>query len=339
MIYLLKILHYLKHNSWSNILLFILSIYCVGATLLLIEPETFDGVGTYTWWFIVTSSTVGYGDVFPTTGWGRLIGVITIFGGVGSLAMVIGKLSELVMNLNKIKIKGLKSYKMKDHIVLMGYHQEETNQIIGEILKDEKECRIVVCTDEVEENPLIQYECVSFVRGKLISDDVLNRACVKDASKILIHAPDDDQSIAVLLAVLNTNDNPNTNIVLTMNCATYNRHVEQMVERMDRCVETVTDLKTPMMIQSLLDSGSSDIVNQMLSNDGSAIRSIVYTGDSKNFEFMSLYMRDKEAILIGVNGEFHPSRDRIINNGDVLYYFAKNRYEVSDFPKTKIRYA
>ncbi len=35
------------------------------------------------WWAVVTISTVGYGDLYPVTGAGRLIGMILIAGGVG----------------------------------------------------------------------------------------------------------------------------------------------------------------------------------------------------------------------------------------------------------------
>jgi voltage-gated potassium channel len=325
MFILLKILHHLKTNNWSNILLFIVFIYVTGATLLFLEPETFTNVKDYSWWFVVTASTVGYGDLYPSTDIGRLIGVIVIFGGVGTLAMVISKVSDIIMNINRITLKGLKKHRMEGHTVLMGYHKEETKQIIDEILKDETDCQIIVCSDEIDEHPFTQYDCVEFVKGKLISDDVLDRACVDKASKILIHAPNDNESIAVLLAVLNHNHDEHTNIVLTMEDATYNKHVEEMVIKMNRKVETVTDLKIPMMVQSLLDSGASDIVNQMLSNDGSAIRSHVHKGLTFTFIEYSRMMLNNGVIVIGVNKNFHPHNDTPVRGGDVVYYFGHNR--------------
>ena len=34
------------------------------------------------WWAIVTFSTVGYGDLIPTTGWGRFAGALTVVSGM-----------------------------------------------------------------------------------------------------------------------------------------------------------------------------------------------------------------------------------------------------------------
>jgi voltage-gated potassium channel len=325
MIYILKFLNYLKAKEWYHLLFFVVILYLVGSLLMVVEPETFGGWGDYSWWFLVTASTVGYGDLFPTTDLGRLLGGIVIIGGVGSIAMIIGYLAEYIVDVNKVRVKGLKGYKMKNHVVLMGYHKDNTPYIVSEIIKDKKNCKIILCTDEVDENPLINHPCVSFVKGNLMTDDVLKRAAIKDADQILIHAEDDSKSIAVLMAVLNTNHKKETNIVLTIEDATFNTHVEKMVEGMDRKVETVTDLKTPMMVQALLDSGSSDIVNQMLCNDDSAIRSMIHDGDDCTFGYISGKMLMKDCIAIGVNKQFHPPSNLEIDKGDVIYYFGRER--------------
>jgi len=56
-------------------------------TLTVLEPETVKGdVGTALWWALVTITTVGYGDIVPTTPVGRLIGVALMFAGVGMVS-------------------------------------------------------------------------------------------------------------------------------------------------------------------------------------------------------------------------------------------------------------
>ncbi len=46
------------------------------------------------WWTLVTVSTVGYGDLYPVTGDGRLIGVLVIMIGVGLFGVLTGYLSN-----------------------------------------------------------------------------------------------------------------------------------------------------------------------------------------------------------------------------------------------------
>jgi|SRR5690349_1057500 voltage-gated potassium channel len=47
----------------------------------LVEPQTFTSYGKACWWAVQTVSTVGYGDITPTTTGGRAIAaVVMIFG-------------------------------------------------------------------------------------------------------------------------------------------------------------------------------------------------------------------------------------------------------------------
>jgi len=55
-----------------------------GAGLAMLEPQTVrGGFADGVWWAIVTASTVGYGDIAPTTVGGRLIAVMLMLSGVG----------------------------------------------------------------------------------------------------------------------------------------------------------------------------------------------------------------------------------------------------------------
>ncbi|MBO7141644.1 MAG: ion transporter [Bacteroidales bacterium] len=57
------------------------------------QPDNFPNVLTCIWWSIVTLTTVGYGDVFPVTGIGRLIGGVIAFLGIGLVALPTGIIS------------------------------------------------------------------------------------------------------------------------------------------------------------------------------------------------------------------------------------------------------
>jgi voltage-gated potassium channel len=58
-----------------------------GAALTLLEPQTVrGGIADGIWWAVVTASTVGYGDIAPTTLWGRLIAVLLMLSGAGLIS-------------------------------------------------------------------------------------------------------------------------------------------------------------------------------------------------------------------------------------------------------------
>ena len=59
--------------------------------MALVEPAG-TGIaapGTYWWYFLVTSATVGYGDVAPVTYGGRVVGVLTMLVGVCSYGVLL----------------------------------------------------------------------------------------------------------------------------------------------------------------------------------------------------------------------------------------------------------
>ncbi len=58
------------------------------------QPEAFSSIPAAMWWGIVTLATVGYGDVYPVTPWGKLIGSIVVILGIGLFALPTGVLAS-----------------------------------------------------------------------------------------------------------------------------------------------------------------------------------------------------------------------------------------------------
>ena len=55
-----------------------------------VQPEAFGSIPRAMWWAITTLPTVGFGDVVPVTGLGRLIGAMLMVFGLGMFALPIG---------------------------------------------------------------------------------------------------------------------------------------------------------------------------------------------------------------------------------------------------------
>ena len=62
------------------------------------QPDKFPDIVTSFWWAIVTLTTVGYGDVFPITVLGRIIGGILAISGIFIVAIPTGILSGGFLN-------------------------------------------------------------------------------------------------------------------------------------------------------------------------------------------------------------------------------------------------
>jgi len=57
------------------------------------QPDAFPNILSTLWWAVATLTTVGYGDVYPVTAAGRLLGGVVAIFGVGMVALPTGILS------------------------------------------------------------------------------------------------------------------------------------------------------------------------------------------------------------------------------------------------------
>lgn len=51
------------------------------------QPDKFPNIFSSLWWAVATLTTIGYGDVFPVTGWGQILAAVTALFGIGLVAI------------------------------------------------------------------------------------------------------------------------------------------------------------------------------------------------------------------------------------------------------------
>ena len=72
------------------------------------------------WWAMTTLSTVGYGDIVPTTVPGRLIGMGIMGAGIGIMAVLTGNLASALIERRNRKRLGLLPVKTAGHSIVLG---------------------------------------------------------------------------------------------------------------------------------------------------------------------------------------------------------------------------
>ena len=89
-----------KHRGELLVTLFVLLIMLVIASTLMYfaehhaQPDAFSSIPSAMWWGIVTLTTVGYGDTYPVTGVGRVLGAVIALLGIGMFALPAGILGS-----------------------------------------------------------------------------------------------------------------------------------------------------------------------------------------------------------------------------------------------------
>ncbi len=93
--------HVIKEKRGELLItLFVVVILLVVASVIMYDiehdaqPDKFPNILATFWWAIATLTTVGYGDVFPITGWGKFISGIIAVLGIGMVALPTGIISS-----------------------------------------------------------------------------------------------------------------------------------------------------------------------------------------------------------------------------------------------------
>lgn len=89
----------LKKDELMLMLFSILILLVVSSSLMYeaehnAQPEAFSSIPAAMWWGVVTLATVGYGDMYPITPLGKLIGSVVVILGIGLFALPTGILAS-----------------------------------------------------------------------------------------------------------------------------------------------------------------------------------------------------------------------------------------------------
>lgn len=170
----------------------------------------FDAV----WWAVVTVSTVGYGDIVPTTVAGRLIGMCIMGSGIGIMAALTGNLASALIERRNRKQQGLLPVKTSGHTLVLGmnaYAPDLIKALAASAPANRKSAVVVVAplTPEAFAQATVDLgleERLAFCRGSPTQEAVLGRAspCSARAAYILSDetlSPEDADQQSLLTAL------------------------------------------------------------------------------------------------------------------------------------------
>ena len=100
-------------SVWMILILMIASSLCMYSLENEAQPDKFKDAFSGIWWAVYTLLTVGYGDIYPVTPAGRLVGIFIAFLGVGMVAVPTGIISAGFVE-QYTKMKSLSEYSEED---------------------------------------------------------------------------------------------------------------------------------------------------------------------------------------------------------------------------------
>ena len=179
-------------------------VFLIFAAMLMLSIESgevatqFGNFFQSLWFTVVTVTTVGYGDMAPSSVLGKLAAVAIMFMGIGYSGILTGNITSWLVEKNRKKSLGLVPLKKKqNHMVILGWRADLALLLINILKQHQQSSKFLVLVNDVDIhkiNNLRQYPMLRdlyFFRGNFTNTEVLHNICIKSAQKALILADEE----------------------------------------------------------------------------------------------------------------------------------------------------
>lgn len=239
-----QIIHLLKDRSrihYAKAITAILTVWLVGSGMILILENNGDPFHDFNnrhkmtfadcfYFVLITLTTIGYGDIYPTTGLGRLAVIVFVVLALAMFGSLIPELGKAIGSRDKYR----RSYKRsfgKRHVVICGGITFETlSTVVRNLIhKDAAVKNIdIVIIDQEKPSAELQaffrrrFNDVTFIRGSVIDIPTLNLAKVSRAAAVFILAnrrtecPESEDSANIMRATAIKNLSPDIRVIIQL---------------------------------------------------------------------------------------------------------------------------
>lgn len=317
----------LKKNASLRLFLLIavvLIIYLALVWLLVFVEKDSDqsALNNYSnafWYSLVTLTTVGYGDIFPATIYGRYISLIFILTSIGIFGILIGQLTTLMTTIKENKKLGYSGTNFSNHAVIIGWNEfgwHVVDQLVG------VGRRVAIVTNKRDDVDLIREKYNSKSVFVLFSDynnhEVIKKANVEEATIVFVNMLDDTDKLVYVLNLKKVF--PETEFVVTLeNGDLKNTFITAGVSNTISTQEISSKLLASYMFEPDVATYSESILSYAKSDSDYDIKQLLitpnnpYNGKAYQDVFFDLKKR-YNSVLIGITKRDKFGQKKLIKN-------------------------
>ena len=174
------------------------------------EGSTIHSFGDSVWYMLVTLTSVGYGDIVPTTFIGRTIGYFFILSSLVILGALISSISSNIIKMIEEKKLGFRGTNFTNHIICIGWN-DFSRMVIDEVLEASR--KVAIITTKKDEIDLIysQYgkENVFVLYSDLHDLESIKKTNPDLSSEVFLSFEDDTESLLYVINFIKKYPKPN----------------------------------------------------------------------------------------------------------------------------------
>ena len=174
------------------------------------ETSNVHSLGDAFWYLLVTLTSVGYGDIVPTTFVGKIIGVSLVILSLVVLGVLISSIASNIFTMIEEKKLGYRGTKFTNHIVCIGWN-DFARMVIEEVMAANRKVAIITNNKNDVEFIYEEYghENVFVLFADLHNLESLSKTNPNDSSDVFLSFEDDTDSLIYVIGFMKLYPNPN----------------------------------------------------------------------------------------------------------------------------------
>ncbi len=161
-----------------------------------------------------TITTVGYGDIHPTSARSEIFSLFLMFGGVGIFTYSLAFITNFIVEGELKNIYGGRKMeaslkKLKNHYIICGYGN--VGERIAKRLRESKKFDIVVIEKNKQTCDKIKLTNIPYIEGDATDEKILTEAGITNAKGLVTSILDDAENVYIVITARSMN--PNLHIV------------------------------------------------------------------------------------------------------------------------------
>ncbi|MDH4318647.1 MAG: ion channel [Desulfobulbaceae bacterium] len=280
----------------------------------------------------VTATTVGYGDISPSTPLGRWTTVAYMLVSIGALGTAIGVATTKATKAFDSKKRGLLTVKDRLDLVIIGYPSEsKVKDIVQEFRLDPRfsDAVVAVITDKLDERPTwMAAEDVFFVKGVASKREILEQANITSARRVLVLAEDPTSEISdeysSSAVIMSERLNPSAYTIAEK--VREDGYLFEIAE----CDLVVSVSRAGELVQELQDPGAIEFSECIFSNKSKGNQYNAQLRNATTWKDIALSFIEEDCIAIGYKNpedkkfSFAPAKNTLVRQNALIKYIAQH---------------